>query len=310
MAYLQLIIGLFVLLYSGKFLVKGASSLAASYKLSKLVIGVTVVSLGTSAPELLVSLQAALTGHPDIAIGNVIGSNISNIALVLGLSALVFPIPVKKSSIVIDWPTMLIASILFLIFIQNSELQFYEGLIFVSALILFILFTLYQSKKEGIDSSNFEKPEFTKMMALVLILISSVGLVLGSKWLVSGASEIARFFGVSERIISLSIIAIGTSVPELVTSVTAAFKKETDISIGNIIGSNIFNILGILGLTSMIKTIPVNFSIYKIDIFWMIGISILLFVFIMPVKTGKLKRWEGGVLVLIYITYVYLIISS
>jgi cation:H+ antiporter len=310
MAYIQLLVGFLILLYCGKFLVKGGSSLASSFKISKLVVGLTVVSLGTSAPELLVSLQAALSGHPDIAIGNVIGSNISNIALVLGISAIVLPIPVKKTSIVLDWPIMLIASILFFLFIRNNQLQLFEGLIFTSGLALYILFTLYKSRKENKNSEEFEKPQYTVGMSLVLIAISSIGLVLGSKWLVSGASEIARTFGVTERVISLSIIAFGTSVPELATSVTAAFKKETDISIGNIIGSNIFNILGILGVTSIVKTIPANISIYRTDIFWMIGISVLLFLFILPVKRGKLKRWEGMVLVLVYITYVYIIISN
>lgn len=308
MAYLQLLIGFFVLLYSGKFLVKGGSSLAASFKISKLVVGVTVVSLGTSAPELLVSLQASLSGHPDIAIGNVIGSNISNIALVLGLSALVLPIPVKKASILFDWPVMMLASIMFFFFIYNNTLQLHEGLIFLTMLVLFILYTLYNSKK-GKDTDEFETPSFSIWMSLALIGISSLGLVFGSRWLVSGASDIARAFGVSERVISLSIIAIGTSVPELATSVTAAFKKETDISIGNIIGSNIFNVLGILGVTSVVKTIPASFDIYKLDLFWMIAISFLLFIFILPVRNGILKRWEGAVLVLIYISYVYIIVS-
>ena len=310
MAYFQLLAGFIILLFSGKFLVKGGVAIANNFKISKLVVGLTVVSLGTSAPELLVSIQAALSGHPDISIGNVIGSNISNIALVLGLSAIVLPIPVKKTSIIIDWPIMMLACIAFYLFVLNDSLQFFEGLIFISVLAAFIYFSIHKSRKEGVKNNDYEKPLLTVPMALGLIAISSLGLVFGSGWLVEGASEVARNFGISERVISLSIIAIGTSVPELATSVTAALKKETDISIGNIIGSNIFNILGILGVTSIVKTIPVNHIMYQSDIFWMLGISLLLFLFILPIKGAILKRWEGSVLLLIYFVYVYLIIAN
>ena len=308
MEYIQLIAGFIVLLIGGKYLVKGGVSLAQNFKISKLVVGVTVVSFGTSAPELLVSLQAALSGHPDISIGNVIGSNISNIALVLGIAAIILPIPVKKASVSVDWPIMMFASVLFYIFIINDILQLWEGLIFVILICAFLYFSIYNSRKKNKYSTEFEDAQFSIWGSIGLILLSSIALFFGSSWLINGASEIARNLNISERVISLTIIAIGTSIPELATSITAAFKKETDISIGNIIGSNIFNIFGILGITSIVKEISVDHSIYFIDIIWMLAISLLLFIFILPIKGGILKRWKGIILLLLYIIYVYLII--
>ena len=310
--FLQLIAGLIVLLYSGHYLVKGGVQLAQYLKVSRLVIGVTVVSFGTSAPELIVSVNAALAGHPDISVGNVVGSNISNIALVLAVSAMILPIPVRSNSLKIDWPIMMIASLMLYFFTINLELNFFEGLLFFVLLIVFITLSIVRSRKKDKALLLEEKNEklLPLWQALVILVLSAAGLVFGANWLVEGASSIALRMGVSERVISVSLIAFGTSVPELATSGIAAIKKESDISIGNIIGSNIFNIFGVLGVTGMVTTIPVNQNLVFVDIFWMLGISVLLFLLILPLKGGILKRWKGLLLFLVYASYIILLYTA
>jgi len=307
--FLRLIAGLGVLLFSGHYLVKGGVQLAQYLKVSRLVIGVTVVSFGTSAPELIVSVNAALAGHPDISVGNVVGSNISNIALVLAVSAMILPIPVRSNSLKIDWPIMMIASILLYLFTINLELNFFEGLLFFVLLIVFITLSIIRSRRKDKALLLEEKNEklIPLWQALVILVLSATGLVFGANWLVEGASSIAIRMGVSERVISVSLIAFGTSVPELATSGIAALKKESDISIGNIIGSNIFNIFGVLGVTGMVTAIPVNQNLVFVDIYWMLGISVLLFLLILPLKGGILKRWKGLLLFLVYVAYIILL---
>ncbi|NBC82901.1 MAG: calcium/sodium antiporter [Bacteroidetes bacterium] len=307
MEYLLLILGFVILLSSGNYLVKSSVTIAYYLKLSTLVVGVTVVSFGTSAPELLVSLQAAVDGHSDISIGNIVGSNISNIALVLALTALIFPIPVKSDTIRIDWPVMMTASVLFYLFALNLELVRLEGLLFVVLLISYIYFLIYRSRKQPDIASVEEGLHKPLWMTLVILVISAVGLVVGSRLLVDNAIIVARDFGVSERVISVTLIAFGTSVPELATSAVAAFKKEMDISIGNIIGSNTFNLFAVLGITSLVKPIDINPNTLSFDIFWMLGFSILLFLFILPAKAGRLTRIKGGILFTLYISYVLLL---
>jgi len=305
MEYVFLLLGFIVLLISGEFLVRGGIALSQHLKISTLVVGVTVISFGTSIPELMVSLEAVLKGHPDISIGNVIGSNISNIALVLGLTAIILPIPVRKNSMKFDWPVMMIAGILFYLFILNEILVFFEGLVFVVLLITFITWSIYNSRKEqNTINRKYNNPAISLFGSIILIIISSLGLVYGANWLVKGAGQIAKSFDVSEHAISVSIIAVGTSVPEITTSVIAALRKQTDISIGNIIGSNIFNIFGILGITSMIKNIPVKAFVIHFDIFWLLGMSLLLFLLFLPVKGGLLNRKKGLFLIILYISYI------
>jgi cation:H+ antiporter len=306
MEFFLLIVGLVILLVSGDLLVRGGVGLANHFKISRLVIGVTVVSFGTSAPELIVSLNAAISGHPEIAIGNVVGSNIANIALILGITAVLLPIPVNRTSIVVDWPVMMFASLLFWWFASSAGiLQSFEGIIFVVLLIAYIVYSIKKSKEP--DSIDETKKSNSIFLSLGFILASSVGLYFGSDLLVNNAVIIATNLNISEHIISVTIIAFGTSVPELATSVIAVFKKETDISIGNIIGSNIFNLLGILGITSIIKEIPVSLNVLNNDVFWMLGIAAVLFLFIIPPKNGLLKRWKGACLLLIYFVYIYLL---
>ncbi|UCG28391.1 MAG: calcium/sodium antiporter [Bacteroidales bacterium] len=308
MQYLYLLAGFIILLLSGEFLVKGGVALARKFRISTRVVGVTIVSFGTSAPELVVSVNAALTGHPAISIGNVIGSNISNIALVLGLVAIFLPVPVRRKSVRIDWPIMMVATILFYLFILNGNLQFFEGLTFIVLLMGFVSWSIYNSRRENyIVGKRAEKPRYPFPVAIIMIVLSSAGLMLGADWLVKGASGVARAFGVSEHAISVSVIALGTSIPELATSIVAAIRKQMDISIGNIIGSNLFNLWGILGITSMVRTIPVESSVIQFDVFWLLGISLLLFVFILPFKGSRITRFEGVVFIVIYAVYIYLV---
>jgi cation:H+ antiporter len=308
MDYIFLLTGFLLLTLSGDFLVKGSVSLAGHFKVSKLVIGIVVVSFGTSAPELVVSLDAALKGHPDIAIGNVIGSNIANIALVLGITAIILPIKVKKNTIHFDWMVMMLSAVLFYVFSLNHVLGFFEGLTFVIILLAFIFKSIYSSRQE--NKRNLEetvKHKLSLILSFVFVILASVGLVFGADFLVKGASSIAANMGIDDRIISVSVIALGTSLPELAASISAAIRKELDIFIGNIIGSNIFNIFAILGVTSMVKPIHVNSMVLNFDIFWMIGIFLLLFLFILPLRKAVVSRWKGLVFIGIYFVYIYLI---
>lgn len=311
MEYILLLVGFGILLYSGKYLVKGGVLLGNRFKISTLVIGVTVVSFGTSAPELFVSLISAIKGYPEIAVGNVIGSNIANIALVLAVTSIIFPIPVRKNSVKTDAPIMIAVSLLLYLFILNQKLGIWEGFMFVVILITYIFFSVYFSKKnKDYDDTH---PVMTHMhwgLMVLMIIGSAAGLALGSNLLVKNAEIIARNLGISDRVIAISLVALGTSLPELTTSAIAAFRKEMDISIGNIIGSNIFNILGVLGITSMVKPIPVDNYFIHVDIFWMLGISVLLFLFILPFRGGKLTRIKGLILFMIYMVYIYLLFKK
>lgn len=310
MDYIFLLAGFILLMLSGDFLVKGSVSLSGHFKVSKLVIGVVIVSFGTSAPELVVSLDAAIKGHPDIAIGNVIGSNIANIALVLGLTAIILPVKVKKKAIHFDWAVMMFVTLLFFAFSLNRKLQFFEGLIFLTILGVYIFRSIFKSRKENLKSlEESVKPKYNLFISFLFVALASVGLIYGAEFLVKGASNIALKMGIDERIISVSVIALGTSLPELATSIAAAVRKELDIFIGNIIGSNLFNILAILGLTSVFKSIDINPMTLKFDFYWMIGISLLLFLFILPLRKGVVTRWKGLIFVSIYFLYIYLVFT-
>ena len=308
--YLLALLGFILLIGSGRFLVKASVSLAAYFGISTLVIGVTVVAFGTSAPELLVSIQAAVKGHPEIAIGNVIGSNISNISLVLAITAIILPIPVKKVSFKFDWPVMMAVSVLFYILSLDLLLGRWEGVAFNSILIAFIVFSIRNSRQAKQSSVAKEKPSVNIYSTIAIIIASSLGLVLGANLLVDSAVFIAGKLGVSERAISISMIAIGTSLPELATSIIAAIQKETDISVGNIIGSNIFNILSVLGITAIIKPIELTPLMVNVDMLWMLAISLLLFVLILPLKKPGLSRFNGFLLLSVYVFYIYRVFTT
>jgi cation:H+ antiporter len=308
---LLVVIGLAALVIGGDFLVEGAVGIAVKARLSKLVIGMTVVSFGTSAPELIVSLQAAFDNVPEIAIGNVIGSNIANLALVLGITVLIFPMPVGINTKKYDWPMMMLASILFFLFALNYSVERWEGILMFIILIGFVTFLIVNSRKNNVRMDE-ESPSDDLPTGVINIWkylgFLAVGLVLlyfGSQWLVGGASDLALGLGVSKHVIGITIVAFGTSVPELVTSVVAAYRKETDISVGNLVGSNVFNILAVIGLTAAIKPIPIESHVVSWDMIWMLAIAFILLpmMFLGP----RIGRVSGVILLASYLTYFVLL---
>tara|TARA_B110000977_G_scaffold28002_1_gene35717 strand:+ start:1758 stop:2690 length:933 start_codon:yes stop_codon:yes gene_type:complete len=301
-----LVLGLVLLIVGGDFLVKGSVALALRMRVSMVVIGLTVVSFATSAPELIVSVYSALTGHPDMAIGNVIGSNIANISLVLGLTALVYPLSFKKRLYQFDIPVMLTACVLFAIFLfTNALLEAWEGFVFIVLLGLLTLYLIQKSRKQEFLSKEVNVNSISLFKLSFYLVSGGTCLYFGSHFLVNGASGLAREIGLSERIISVSIVAFGTSVPELAASIIAALKKQKDLSIGNLIGSNIFNVLAVLGITSMVKPIAVlDESLITNDIWWMLGISVLLYPLMFLFKKDHFGRVEGLVLLMVYTIYI------
>lgn len=305
MEYFLSVLGFIILISSGHFLVKGSVSLARFFGLSTLVIGVTIVAFGTSAPELLVSIQAALGNHPEMALGNVVGSNISNIALILAITAIILPIPVNRNSVIIDWPVMMGASILLAIFALDRVLTFPEGLVFMVILVAFIWFIIRKSRKAvKLETGEEDNSTYSMPVSFIVIVISVAGLALGARLLVNNATIIAQDLGVSERAIAVSMIAVGTSLPELVTSVIAAIQKQTDISVGNIIGSNIFNVLSVLGIAAMVKPIQVS-ELILVDIAVMLAFSLILLFMMLPSRVGKIIRAEGLILLVGYFGYLF-----
>ncbi|RED47380.1 calcium/sodium antiporter [Seonamhaeicola aphaedonensis] len=303
MSILWVILGFILLVIGGEFLVRSSVALSFKFSISKMVIGMTVVSFATSAPELLVSLNAALSGSPAIAINNVVGSNIANIGLVLGVTAMVGVIAVDKMFYKLNWPVMMIFSMALYFFLKNDNtLSTLEGAILFIGLILFLYILVKSSKKskivEEVDDALASVSNFKMTLWL---LIGAAALYFGSEWLVKGAEEVALALGVSKGVIGLSLIAIGTSVPELAASVIAAAKQEKAISLGNLIGSNIFNIASVLGLTAIIKPIPVTeASILNNDIFWMLGFAAILIPLILLPTRMQISRMKGMVLVAAY----------
>ena len=312
MDYFYLIIGLFLLATGGEFLVKGSVSLALRLKISTLVVGMTVVSFATSAPELLVSLDAAFSGYPDISLGNVIGSNIANIGLVLGFTALIFPLNITNETYKINYPMLLGVSLVFvLLLFQFHSIQFWMGVIFVLSLLIFIYFIIRSSRKKGIqtlqeDDLLEEVKSFPVWKSITYLVLGGFALYYGADLLINGAVSIAKEWGVSERVISISVVAIGTSVPELAASLMAAVRKEESLAIGNLLGSNIFNLLAVLGITSLVIDLPVSDAkIYTKDIWIMIGFVLLLYPVMRIYSKSTINKIEGSVLLLAYVLYIY-----
>ncbi|MFD2585907.1 calcium/sodium antiporter [Croceitalea marina] len=305
---LFIILGLFLLIVGGNWLLKSAVALSLKLDIPKIVIGMTVVSFATSAPELIVSIKAALDGFPDLALGNVVGSNIANLGLVLAITILLSSIEVRKSFYTTDWPVMIVASLLFVGFIYfDGRLERYEGIIMLAFLFAFLIYILRFQKIAVVD----ELPEDDKPLPLyktVLFLgLGGVALWGGSEFLIDGAVGLASKFGVSDRIIGVTVVSVGTSIPELAASIIAIIKKEKAISLGNLIGSNIFNLLAVLGITSIITPINVvDEGLLTNDIFWMLGISFLILPLVLLPKSLRLGWRDGLILIAVYITFVYL----
>lgn len=312
MPLLFLLAGLVLLTLGGDLLVRGAVSLAVRLKVSTLVIGMTVVSFATSCPELLVSLNAAFQGYTDITFGNVIGSNIANLGLVLGLTAGIFGLSISRNSLRFDWPMMFLSTLLFLVLVSiNQRLGFWDGVLFVVLLVSFSVFLISASRRDAArkihdtpEEDEEDIPDSPIRTALYLIT-GAAALFYGSEWLIDGAITLARRWDISERVISVSMVSVGTSVPELAASLVAAFKKEQSISIGNLIGSNIFNILAVLGITALITPIEVSDPhLLAVDVWWMLGVALLLAPFLYLNAKRQLYRWQGIILLLLYVFYV------
>ena len=309
MEFIWLLVGFAILLYSGKFLVTASVGIAERTKVSRLVIGVTIVSFGTSAPELFVSVMSAMKGEAEFAIANVVGSNIANIALVLGVTVVIFPLAVKKFTVTSDTPFMLLISTLFYLFASQGQLKYYHGIIFLALIIGYTIYIIRHSKKhkEEIALSEVEEVKQPVYLLILMLVGSVIGLAVASKLLVDNAEIIALRMGISKRVVGIIALAFGTSLPELATSIIAAFKKEVDISVGNIVGSNIYNILTVLGISSLFTPINVDPLFLSFDIPVMLGIATLLYLFLLPANRSMLTRWKGFVFIFAYLAYVIII---
>lgn len=310
MTWLMLVVGLVLLIIGAELLVKGASRLATSFGIPALVVGLTVVAFGTSAPELAVSVKAAFSGQAELAIANVVGSNIFNILFILGLAALIMPLMVSQQLIRQDVPIMIGVSIIALLMIQNGSIGKFEAAILVLGVIVYTIFLFYQGKKTGIDASavSTETPK-PVWQNLLFIVVGLALLVLGARWLVQSAVDIASSFGISEAVIGLTIVAAGTSLPEVMTSIIATIKGERDIAIGNVVGSNIFNILAVLGLSGLLSPVPLLASeqLAQIDVPVMLAVAVLCLPLFFLGST--LNRFEGFLFLVIYIGYVWFTVA-
>jgi cation:H+ antiporter len=312
MSILFIFIGLLLLVVGGEFLVRSSVGLSFKLKLSKMVIGLTVVSFATSAPELLVSLQAALRGFSDISLGNVIGSNIANIGLVLGITAIISTLTIDKDFYKFNWPVMMLFSVALYFFLWNDNLlSTTEGIGLILALVVYLVVLIRRSRKIKeieIETVNDKLQQVTNFKIILWLIIGGVALWGGAELLVTGAVDLAETMGVSERVIAVTMIAVGTSIPELAASVIAALKKEKAISLGNLIGSNIFNIASVLGITALIQPIVVNSEkILTSDIFWMLGFAGILIPLAFLPKKFSLSRYKG---IILFISYVFFIILA
>ncbi|ABV34943.1 Na+/Ca+ antiporter, CaCA family [Shewanella sediminis HAW-EB3] len=303
---LSIIGGFLILTLGAEALVRGASAIALRLGIAPLVIGLTIVAFGTSAPELAVSLKSALAGKSGIALGNVIGSNIANIGLILAITALIRPIQVQSQMVRRDIPIMIVASLLFWGLLLDGGLSFWDGALLTTLLVGYLGFSYISSRNEGNSEEIDERPQ-SPLLSVVLIILGITMLVTGGILFVDGAVELAKTLGISEVIIGLTIVAIGTSMPELVTSVVAARKGESDIAIGNIVGSNLFNILGILGITALIHPIAAG-GVQSLDLMVMLLLAILILPFAW--SGFRIGRREGGILLAGYISYIGYLVAQ
>ena len=316
LVYILFIVGFVILIKGADLLVQGASSIGRKFNVSSIVIGLTIVSFGTSLPELLVNLIASYENTPDIGVGNILGSNVANILLILGIAALINPLPITRNTYFIEVPFSLTATLL-VGFLANASMfgktndfiiSRYDGMILLFFFVLFMGYVYVVSKQRKSEFSNEDLPDMSMNKSILLIIIGMVGLYFGGRWVVDGAVSLASSFGMSESFIGLTIIAIGTSLPELVTSAMAAYKKDTDIAVGNVVGSNIFNLLWILGLSATIKPIPYD-VISNSDIFMIIASSTALILAVVVGKKPIISRWEGFFFLIAYCWYIIFLIE-
>ena len=313
--YILFAIGFVLLIKGADLLVDGASSIAKKLNISSIVIGLTIVAFGTSAPELIVNLFASASGNTDIAIGNILGSNIANILLILGISAVIYPLVTKENTVWKEIPLALLAAVILGVMANDrlidgasvSGITRIDGFVLLAFFIIFMYYT-YGISKVSADTEDISIKEFSYLKSSIYIILGLIGLSLGGKWIVDGAVNIAQLFNISESLIALTVVAIGTSLPELATSAIAVYKKQTDIAIGNVVGSNIFNIFWILGLSSVIRPLPFQ-AASNWDIVLTILSSLLLFIIMFIGKRHTVERWQGVVMISIYVGYMVYLVS-
>lgn len=306
---LTLLAGLALLIWGADFLVKGASRVAVGFGISPLVIGLTVVAFGTSSPEMAISVSSALKGEADIAVGNVVGSNIFNVLFILGVSALITPLLVSKQLVKVDVPIMIGVSVLALVLSIDGRIAFWEGAVLFAGVIAYTIFAIRLGRASGDTGEAIDGADRT-WMNIAMIVFGLVLLVVGSRLLVDAAITIATTFGVSELVIGLTIVAAGTSLPEVATSVTAAIRGERDIAVGNVVGSNIFNILAVLGLTAMVAPggLPVSEAAIHFDYWVMIAVAVACLPIFFVGYT--IQRWEGAMFLGYYVAYTAFLILN
>lgn len=309
--YLEVSGGFILLLGGAEIMVRGAVCLAERLGISKMVIGMTVVAFGTSAPELLVSLNAALAGAPGIAIGNVVGSNIANVLLILGATGIVMPIACASGTLVRDGIILLVGSAIFTVLVFRDQIDLIGGLVLLAAFIAFLVYSYWREIHGSVESAGLSVVEVDEVegvpsslwLALLLLVAGFVGLIIGSELLVDGSVKIARAFGVSEAVIGLTIIAFGTSLPELASSVVAACRKHADIALGNVIGSNMFNLLLVIGVTATVTPIDVPLRVPQFDI-WVMVLATLFLMPYMLTRRETLGRAEAIIFLAVYSAYI------
>lgn len=314
--YLLFIIGFYFLVKGADLLVEGSAAIAKKLKISSIVIGLTIVAFGTSAPEFIVNIFASVQGNSEIAIGNILGSNIANILLILGISAMIYPITAKKNTVIKEIPLSLLAIVVLGLMANDliidgegfSNLTRIDGFILLCFFIIFLYYSFGITKSDK-DIVEEEIKTLSYLKATLFILLGLAGLVLGGKWIVDGAVKIAEFFNISQSLIGLTIVAIGTSLPELATSAVAAYKKQSDIAIGNVVGSNIFNIFWILGASAAIRPLPFSIG-SNTDIAMTILASVVLFMVMFIGEKRVIERWQGGFMVTTYIGYVVFLVLT
>lgn len=314
--YLLFVIGFFLLIKGADLLVDGSASIAKKLRISSIVIGLTIVAFGTSAPEFIVNIFASAQGNSEIAIGNILGSNIANILLILGISAIIYPITANKNTVLKEVPMSLLAAVVLGLMANDtiidgasfSGITRIDGLVLLSFFIIFLYYTFGITKSDK-DIVEGEIKVFSYSKAILFIVFGLAGLVVGGKWIVDGAVKIAEFFNISQSLIGLTIVAVGTSLPELATSAIAAYKKQSDIAIGNVVGSNIFNVFWILGASAIIRPLPFSTSSNG-DIAMTIFASVVLFSAMFIGKKRVIERWQGAFMIIAYVAYIVFLVLT
>jgi cation:H+ antiporter len=310
MTYILITAGFALLLFGGEFVVRGSVAMAQRLGVSPLIVGLTIVGFGTSLPEMVVSVNAALVGAPGLAVGNVVGSNIANILLILGVAAVIAPIAVHPGAVKRDLLGMSAATLVYVILGMTGQIVFWQGMLMLVALMAYIGFTVWHDNKSNDEAAALHRDEAAEIGDLPLRTVSIAGLIIGglfavvvgAEWLVTGATTLATEFGVPEEVIGLTVVAIGTSLPELATSMVAAYRGHSDVCVGNVLGSNLFNLFGITGVTALFAPLPFSDSIISFDLWILLAATALIIPFML---TGRrLSRPEGTILLILYVGFI------